>query len=290
MIERLPQPVTASRLAVAVTGIAAALALAGCGSSHSGAAKAGPSATPTSTGSGGGSGRPGQFGPAASGKVAAISGSTMQVQSQQNGQVAVTWSASTKFSHPVTTTLAAVKAGDCVIAAARTGTPFSDSSFTASTLVVSAPRNGSCGARGFGGGERPGGPRPSGFPSNFPSERPSGFPKNRPSGAAGRNRVGAFADGKVSSVSGGALVVAAQQRQPGSTKSTTTTKKITIGSTTKITTNAATTSHSVVVGKCVTAQGKADTSGTVTATSVQITDPVSGQCGFAGFGRERNGG
>jgi hypothetical protein len=104
--------------------------------------------------------------------------------------------------------------------------------------------------------------------------------------------MGAFADGKVSSVAGSTLVVAAQQRQPGSTKSTTTTKKITIGSTTKITTNAATTAHSVVVGKCVTAQGKADSTATVTATSVQITDPANGQCGggFGGFGRGRNGG
>jgi hypothetical protein len=215
----------------------------------------------------------------------------MQVQSQQNGQVAVTWTASTKFSHTVTTTLAAVKAGDCVIASAQTGTS-SASSFTASTLIVSSPTNGSCGARGFGGGQRPPGQRPSNFPSGRPSRFPSGRPSGFPSGAAGRNRVRAFADGKVSSVSGSTLVVAAQQRQPGSTKNATTTKKITIGSSTKITTNAATTSRSVAVGKCATAQGKADSTGTVTATSVQITDPVNGQCsgGFGGFGRGRNGG
>jgi hypothetical protein len=212
----------------------------------------------------------------------------MQVQSQQNGQVAVAWTTSTKFSHTVTTTLAAIKAGDCVIAGAASGTSSSATAFTAKTLVLSSPVNGSCGARGFGGGQRPNGQRPSGFPSN----RPSGFPSNRPSGAAGGNRAAAaFADGKVSSVSGATLVVAAQQRQSGASK--TTTKKITVGSSTKITTDAATTSHSVVVGKCVTAQGKADSSGTVSATSVQITDPTNGQCGGGfggGFGRGGNGG
>lgn len=223
------------------------------------------------------------FGPAASGEVAAVSGTTMQVQSQQNGQVAVTWTAATKFSHTVATTLAAVKAGGCVIATAPSGTSASASSFTARTLVVSAPINGSCGARGFDG-QRPAGRRPSGFPSNFPS--------GRSSGAAGRNRFGAFANGKVTSVSGSTLVIAAHQRQSGSTKNATTTKKVTVGSNTKITTDAATTSRSVAVGKCVTAQGKADSTGTVTATSVQITDPTNGQCGgFGGrFGRGRNGG
>jgi hypothetical protein len=281
------QPVTTRGLAIAAAGVAAALALGGCGSSHSGAATPpGPSATPTSAPSGSGSGRQGQFGPAASGEVAAISGTTMQVQSQQNGQVAVAWTTSTKFSHTVTTTLAAIKAGDCVIATAASGTASSASSFTASTVVLSN----SCGARGFGSGQRPNGQRPSGFPSN----RPSNFPSNRPSGAAGRNRIAAFADGKVSSVSGSTLVIASQQRQSGTSKSTT--KKVTVGSSTKITTDATTTSHSVVVGKCVTAQGKADSTGTVTATSVQITDPTNGRCssGFGGFGggfgRGRNGG
>lgn len=288
MIQRLLQPITSRRLAVAATGVIAALAMGGCGSSPSGAASSGPSATPSSASSGGGSGGAGQFGPAASGQVAAISGTTMQVQSQQNGQVAVAWTASTKFSHTVTTTPAAVKAGDCVVAGATSGTSSSASSFTATTLVLSAPVNGACGARGFANGRRPTGQRPSGFPSNFPSNRPSGAR----SGAAGRNRAAAFADGRVSSISGTTLVVTAQQRQSGASKNATTTKKVTIGSSTKITTNATTTSHSVVVGKCVTAQGKADSTGTVSATTVQITDPTNGQCGggFGGFGRGRNGG
>jgi hypothetical protein len=46
----------------------------------------------------------------------------------------------------------------------------------------------------------------------------------------------------------------------------------------------------VTVGKCVTAQGTADSTGTVTATSVRISDPVNGQCSLGGFGGANTGG
>src|SRR5689334_6886154 len=54
--------------------------------------------------------------PGANGKVAAVDGSTAQVQSQQNGQVAVTWNDSTTFTQQVPASLADVKVGDCVAA------------------------------------------------------------------------------------------------------------------------------------------------------------------------------
>ena len=56
----------------------------------------------------------GQF-PGASGKVAAVDGTTIQVQSPQDGQVAVTWTASTTFTQEVAASLADVKVGDCVV-------------------------------------------------------------------------------------------------------------------------------------------------------------------------------
>jgi len=214
--------------------------------------------------------------------VAAITGTTMQVQSQQSGQVAVAWSSSTKFSHQITTTLAAVKAGDCVTAVAPSGTDMTAAAFTATTLTLSAAVDGTCGAgAGRAGG---GGQRPSGFPSG---QRPSGFPSG---GASGRPNIGAIASGKVSSVSGSTLVIAARQFSPDNPDSTATTNKtVTVGTSTKLTTDASTTSSSVKVGKCVTAQGKADSSGTVAATTVRITDPTNGQCA-TGFGGGANGG
>ena len=50
--------------------------------------------------------------PGASGKVAAISGSTLQVQSAQTGQVAVTYTTKTTFTKAVKATSTAVKVGN----------------------------------------------------------------------------------------------------------------------------------------------------------------------------------
>ena len=217
----------------------------------------------------------------------------MQVQNQQSGQVAVSWSSATTFSHTVRTTLATVKAGDCATAIATSATSATAASFTAATLRISSPVNGTCGIGGGTGGGT--GQRPSGFPTGFPTggQLPSGFPSGGrlpsgfPSGTAGRS-IGAIASGKVVSVSGSSLVIAASQL--GSSSKSTTDKTVTAASSTKITTEASTTASSLKVGKCVTVQGKSNTSGTVAATTVRITDPTNGSCstGF-GFGRGGNG-
>ena len=46
----------------------------------------------------------------------------MQVQNEQTGQVAVTWTSSTKFAHQVSATIGAVKAGDDGVATKLHGT------------------------------------------------------------------------------------------------------------------------------------------------------------------------
>jgi len=261
---------------VAAASVAAALVLSACGGSSG--ANPPPSAAASSSAGAGGQGAP-SGGPAAS-------GTTMQVQNQQTGQVAVSWSASTKFRHQVAVTIADVKAGDCVAAVAPSGTDSSATSFTATTLTISPAVNGSCTAAGPGGSGGPGGGRFTGAPpSGFPSGK---LPSGLPSGVQGRP-IAAVTAGKVTSVSGSTLVVAA--RQFGSSSTSTTNKTVTVDEKTKITTEAATTSTSLKVGKCVTAQGKADSAGTVAATSVRITDPTNGQCAlfFGGFGGKGNG-
>jgi hypothetical protein len=224
--------------------------------------------------------------------IAAVDGTTMQVQSQQSGQTAVTWSDSTKFSHTVTVTISAIKVGSCVTAIAPTGTDQSAASFTATTVTVSAATNGECG-RGRGGsgsGNGPGGA--GGVP---PSGAPTGFPSGGPGGTGGgAPNLGGIATGKVVSLSGSSVVIDAESLDPngGSTTPATTKKTITIGSDTKVSTQASTTSKSVVVGKCAAVQGSADSGGAVAATSVIITDASNGQCtgGFGGFeGRNGNG-
>lgn len=271
--------------ALGVVALVGAITLTACSSSGKGSGGTDPASpspaagSPSGSGGAGGPGGPGQRGPAASGTIAAIAGSTMQVQNPQSGQVAVTWSSSTKFSHQVTATVAAIKSGDCVTAIAPSGTSESATSFTATTVTINPSTKGDCGGTFAGPGQRP-----SGAPTKFPS----GFPTNRPSGQ--QPKFGAIAAGKVSSVSGSTLVIAARQFGPNSSGSSgTTSKTVTIGSSTKIVTEASTTAGSLKVGKCVTAQGKADSSGTVAATSVRITDPINGQCTLT-FGRRGNSG
>jgi hypothetical protein len=282
----------------AATAIVGALVLTACGGgSSSGSGSGGGSSTsPAAVAPSGGTGNGGGFGganrPGTFGTIAAITGTTMQVQNQQSGQVAVSWTTSTKFTHQVKTTVAAVKAGDCITATAASGTTSSSSApITATSVTVSAPVNGQC--TGGAGGGPGGGARPSGFPSGgFPSGVPSGGfpsgfpgggarPSDFPSGAAGR--IGNFVTGTVTSVSGSTITVRA--RSFGS--SDTTSHTIIADTKTTVDTTASTTSKSLKVGLCVTAQGKADSSGAVTATSVRISNPVSGNCTL-GFGG-RNG-
>jgi hypothetical protein len=271
---------------VAASGVfvAAVLTLAACGGgssggSTSGGAGASPAANSAAPGNGGGAGFANR--PGANGKIAALAGTTMQVQNPQTGQVAVTWTATTTFSHPVAVALSSVKAGNCIVATATSGNS-SDSTFTATDITITAPVNGQCGAPNRTGGQGPGG-----FPSGGPTSFPSGAPRSFPSGAT-RGRfpgAGAFVTGTVTSVSGSSIVVDA--RQFGSATAPTS-RTVNVATTTKISTQRSTTSQSLKVGLCVNANGKADSAGTVTATSVRISEPVGGQCTF-GFVGGRNG-
>jgi hypothetical protein len=267
--------------------LATGVSVAACSSSSSGASRGAGSSGATSARNGG----PQRFagGPAAAGKIAALSGTTMQVQNEQTGQVAVTWTRKTTFSHTVTEKASAIKAGSCVTAIGVSGTARTATTFTAATVLVTPARNGSCtggfrnGAGGTGapGGVRSGGPR-SGFPSgrSFPSGVPSGAPRS----GVRTGQFGAIASGKVTAVTGSTLTIAATDF--GSSR--TTTKTVKLAANTKTSTQAATTSKSLAVGECVTAQGKADTTGAVAATRVEISEPTNGQCN-TGFFRPGGG-
>ena len=84
----------------------------------------------------------GRFGPGASGSVAAITGSSMEVQSQETGQATVTWTSSTTFTQNATTAASSVAVGDCVTV---TGTTAKSTTITAkSVAIVPAPSSGTC--------------------------------------------------------------------------------------------------------------------------------------------------
>jgi hypothetical protein len=287
---------------VPFAAVAAAVALvSACGT---GAAATGASAasTPSATASTG-PGRYGDSGPGgpgangrgngmsvASGLVAAVDGTTAQVQGNQT-QTAVTWSASTAFTQTVPATAAAVKVGTCVMV--RTARPAGSATSTAPpagvqpavSVVVSAKVNGACapsgGPRGLGGASggwrQPGGARPSGLPTTHPT----GGETDRFRGARG---PGGGAFGVVTAVMGSSITIAAMRPAPnGATGAPTTSTVRTTGATTYSTTAGAT-AHAVKVGTCVTALGKADDTGTVAAASISVRPAEAGVC-TGGFGR-----
>jgi hypothetical protein len=243
--------------------------------------------------SGPGAGRGGLGGgpPATFGTLAEITGNSLEVQNQTTGQVTVTFSAGTGFSQTRTVPLSALKVGDCVsVVAARTSaapsataappaTPSSGApptSFTATSVQLSAPVNGSCALTGFGGG----GTRPSG------SGRPTGSRTAQPSGApSGGNRggfggFGALASGTIVQLSAETMLVRTIPRgqQAG------TLDAITLTSATSYSQTEKTTSSALKIGECVTATGTTNSTGTVAATRIALSTAGANGCS-SGFGR-----
>jgi hypothetical protein len=248
------------------------LGLAACGGS-SPAATGGPEGGQQSAAA---QGAGGARTPGGSGEVTDVSGSTAQVQSQ-TAQVAVTWTGSTTFTQQVSVKASAVTVGSCAVvtSSASTGTT-STSPVQAATVRITPATNGSCTIARAGGGGRPQGQ--GGTP-------PTGRPSGAPGGAGGRGGFGGGTFGKVTAVTSTGFTVESQGR-PTSSGTTGKTTSITVdtSASTKYTSTEKASSTAVKVGRCVTSQGKADSTGAIAATSIAVTDPVNGQCGFGGFG------
>jgi hypothetical protein len=294
--------------AASTAGTAALLifAVSACGGSST------PStATPTSgaqqqnqsggpgLGSGGGQGFPG-----ASGKVAAITGNTLQVQSAQSGQVAVTYTAKTTFTEAVKASAAAVKVGGCVsvrsTAAPGTTTTATDR-VTAASLQLSDPVKGECGVRGgfAGGGGFGGGGFGGGAGANGGGTRPSGAPTGAPGSVRGTGGFGGArpVSGRVTAVDGSTITVAAVTfgagRGAGATASpaatpSTNAVEVTTTTATTYTKTVSASAKNLAVGQCVTAIGSANDTGAVTATLIASQPAVAGECS-TGFGARRPG-
>ena len=249
----------------------------------------------------------------ATGSVAALSASTMEVQNPTSGQTTVSWTSTTAFSKSVTESVSALATGDCVTV---TGTPSKSSKTTItarSISVVNASSSGSCGGQfrpGAGGGAAGGanGPRGGGF--RFGGRGGGTAGGTRPTFNSGSGRrfpnLGsiAIASGKVTGVSGSTLSVSGIDLSPGTfvrpakssnsaKSSSSNNKKPTTPKTEnlKITTTSATTvaatqsaaATDLAVGDCVSAFGPAATNGAVTATTVRITSTGGKTC-TGGFG------
>lgn len=283
---------TAASAAAAVT-LAAALTACGGGSGTSAAAKTSSSTAAPATGRTGGSTPGARRGfPGVIGSVAAITGSSMEVQNPSSGQTTVDWTGSTTFAQTVTLTSSSVAAGDCVTVIGTS----SGGRITARSVALSAaPASGTCapgsgaGFRGFGAGAR-NGARPNGTGPNGTAPR-----RSFPAGGAARF-AGSFASGKVVSSSATSLVILGTSfsggRPTGATPPTTAAPAditVTVDASTVFTQVRSATAASLAVGDCVAANGPADSTGAVTARSVRITS-TGGQSCTAGFGRFGGGG
>ena len=229
--------------------------------------------------------------PGVTGELAAITGSTLQVQGASS-QTGVTYTSATTITSTLPATASDVAAGLCVTvrtAALPSASPASPgtqpTSVTAGTVVLSQPVNGTCRSRGPAGLPGFGGPRASGRP------RPSGLPGGGPGGGAGR-RGGFGVTGKVVSVAGGTFVVASSRLPRGAVPEPSTASSgplpvtnvtVTTTTATRWTKTVVVTPAAFVVGVCVTALGSADDTGTVAATAIALRPKQDGTC-LSGFG------
>ncbi|WP_261566409.1 DUF5666 domain-containing protein [Frankia gtarii] len=282
--------------------VAMIVTVSACGSGSSGGSMAAAAAASTpsqAAGFGQGQGaRPGTIG-----TIAAVTATNVEVQNPASGQVTVTWAPSTTFVRTTTADASAVAVGDCVTVTG--GSP--GSTFTAQTVTVSQPVSGSCTAgfgRGFGGaGGFPGGVRPSGAPTARPPDRSTVRPNGQGRlNGQGRPNGGRFAvvTGSVTKMAGTTITVQGPQRPgagasasaaPAATASpgTTVTSTVTLGSSTTVEKTSSATSAALAVGECLTATGKADDTGAVSATSISVR-PAGKQGCTGGFGGRGFGG
>jgi hypothetical protein len=248
----------------------------------------GTSTTAPSGGPGGDAAGQARGFPGATGLLAQIDGKTLQVQGTDT-QTAVTYSASTTFTNTVAAKLSDIVLGACV--QARSARPASGTGGAAPTAAagpvaaasveISPAVNGRCTVGGF---RMPGarGPGGSGDPTLPPGVPPSGQGRGPGPGGNGFGGLGAF--GKVTAVSGSSFTVESTSPQGiTTTAAVPTTQTVQTSAGTTYTRTEAASASALAVGLCVTALGKADSTGSIAATSMMLRPAQEGSCS-TGFG------
>jgi len=281
---RARRPVRGRRMLALAALAALAALLAACGSSSASTTTTTSGSTTSGSGSGAGSNGSGsgrQF-PGASGTIATVNGTSMEVQNPSSGQTTVNYTPSTTFRQIVSSNASAVTVGSCISAFGKptSGSSSSTGAFgepiTATTVSVTQPTSGSCnlGGGGFGGGRFPaGGRRPTGGSStNSTGTRPPG------AGRFGNGQFGA-ASGSVTVVNGSAVTV--NETNPRTKK--TSSVVVTLTSTTTFTTTQNSSASALVVGQCARAMGSANMTGAIAAQAITVSAPGPNGC-TTGFG------
>lgn len=244
------------RRAALVVGAVCTVGLAACGGGATTAATtatstpAAASTTPSST----------PAPPGVAGTLAAISGTTLEVQNPSIGQVSVGLTRSTTITQTVKATAAQVVVGACVLASGSPSTPATTTGgVTARSVTITRAGPGGCARTGpfggFGHGAAPG------FRRRTTGSLPAASRKARTASFAA-------AFGKVTSVSKTSFVVQAA-KGPATVDFT---------ASTAFTEVTAATSSALKVGDCVVAIGPANQIGTVTATRLSVSSPGPNGC------------
>jgi hypothetical protein len=164
----------------------------------------------------------------------------------------------------------------------------------AASVEISPAVNGSCtalGASRFGGARPPGAAGEPTPPSGTPTSRRSGGPGSGANGFGGVGGFGGFGGfGKVTAVDGASFTIESmRQAGSGATTAVPTAETVKTSAATTYTRTQGANAKALSVGSCVTALGKADDTGSITATSIALRPAVNGSCS-SGFGRRGAGG
>ncbi len=230
--------------------------------------------------------------PFTTGMLSGLTGSTLTVQARNGNNTTVVVTSSTGYLQTKSASASDIAKGDCVRVV---GTGSATSGVSASTVVITQPTSKGCtrapngGAAGRGAGA---GRFGNGTPGSTPFTSPNGTPFTLPGGSTLPSNIAA-AFGSVTSVSGQQLTVKSQVPQTNKkSKTKTRTVTVTLTSSTTVTQTVKGAESDLAVGSCVSANGTADSLGTITAKNVTISQPVNGSCGggFGGFGGRFRGG
>lgn len=238
----------ALRILIGIT----ALSLTACGASNTSqqpaASGTGSTTAPTTSGSSPGPKVAGKS--RAMGLITAVTGSTLAV-SGKNGTATVGFSSATKISEVTPAALTDVTVGSCVsVRPARGTSPAPNGSVTAAAVLLSASKDGQC----FTG-----------------ARKAAGSPTAAPSGTPARHGL----RGTVSSVGGNTLVVTTAD---GTASPTT----VDLSDTTTYAKRTPAGVQAIAQGKCVTAQGNTDSSGTLQAEVIGLRPANNGNCPSTG--------
>lgn len=241
---------TSTPLSLALLALLSAVACGGASSSAAAAPANSPGAATSARGAR-------QRLPGVTGLLAAIQGTTLQIQNT-SGQTAVVYTTKTDITQTSAAKRADLAVGQCVSVrgAAVGGATSPGMPVTAASVTISAPVNGSC-TSGFGSRHRSHGSR--------------------------RGAVG-----KVTAITGTSFTVASTGfgRRDATTTASASPVVVTTSAATMFAKQQKATPTALKTGLCVAARGPEDSSGTMTAKSLELRPAVNGTCS-SGSGTRR---